>query len=471
MSIKSRLYLLCVFIILAFVIPILYEYYKIKTNFDLFGIWIICGGVGVLATLIICVSTIISLKSVSTKLEIALKKVREGKLELLSEREVVKEVASVVKIFNEWLKDFKKCLEGVDEVATSLISCSQDLGKITKQFSTGIEMWGEKASQIASAAEEMSATVVDIAKNTNNILEESIATANVAKEGEKITVKTAEEIKSIESTMENLQEIMKILDEKSKQIEDVIVFIKDVAEQTNLLALNATIEAARAGEHGKSFSVVAAEIRKLAERTNKSTEEIAQVIKEIQGVVLQVKKEVEKGNKKVEEGVKLSSEASELLNQISGKAERLQDMIQSIAGATEEMAKVSEQIAKDIHDVAVSSKDLKTSIEETMATTETLSKLSKRLKDIVATVKKTRAGQECPNVKKCPFFHGMLEKMPATAEILKEEYCLGKGRPYTECARYMVASTLGKEFVPKDLFPNQQDRARKIIEEHLKKKQ
>ena len=471
MSVKAKIYLLYIFIILFFVIPIAYGYYEVKTKSLLLGVWIASGIGGILTALIIGGSIISSLKNISSKLETALKKVREGELKLISEKEVVQEVASVIKVFNEWLEDFKRCLEGVDEVATSLISCSQDLGKVTKQFSTGIEMWGEKASQIASAAEEMSATVVDIAKNTNNILEESIATAEVAKQGEEITVKTAEEIKSIESTMENLQQIMLALDEKSRQIENVITFIKDVAEQTNLLALNATIEAARAGEHGKSFSVVAAEIRKLAERTNKSTEEIAQVIKEIQGVVLQVKKEVESGNKKVEEGVKLSSEASELLNEISGKAEKLQDMIQSIAGATEEMAKVSEQIAKDIHDVAMSSKELKTGIEETMTTTETLSRLSKRLKDIVNSVKKVKAGQECPNVKKCPFFHGMLEKMPATAEILKEEYCLGKGRPYTECARYMVASTLGKQFVPKDLFPNQQERARKIIEEHRKKQQ
>ena len=158
-----------------------------------------------------------------------------------------------------------------------MASSAEELSAITNQFKLSVETQTEKATQIASAAEEMTVTIADIAKNTTNILEESTSTANVAKDGENMTLKTAAEIKSIENTMEKLQSIMAALEDRSKMIENVVTFIKDVAEQTNLLALNATIEAARAGEYGKSFAVVAAEIRKLAERTNKSTDEIAEV--------------------------------------------------------------------------------------------------------------------------------------------------------------------------------------------------
>lgn len=227
----------------------------------------------------------------------------------------------------------------------------------------------------------MSITVVDIAKNTNNILETSKVAADRARDGENITLKTASEIKIIEKEGEKLQNVMNILEERFKLIENVIIFIKDIAEQTNLLALNATIEAARAGEHGKSFAVVAGEIRKLAERTNKSTEEIGNIIKEAQNAVNETKKAVEDINKRVELGVKLSEEAAQMLNEIANKVENLQEMIQNIASATEEMSAVSEHIAKDIGGIAQAIKEISESVMQNIQAAEDISKSGLELKE------------------------------------------------------------------------------------------
>ncbi|WP_022856239.1 HAMP domain-containing methyl-accepting chemotaxis protein, partial [Thermodesulfobacterium thermophilum] len=160
------------------------------------------------------------------------------------------EIGTMSADLREALVSIRNLIDEVKHVSVALAGSSEELSAITKQFSASIENQTQKATQIASAAEQMSITVVDIAKNTTNILEESKKTAEIAREGENYTLKTANEVKVIERNAGKLKEVMYSLEERTRAIESVVEFIKDVAEQTNLLALNATIEAARAGEHG-----------------------------------------------------------------------------------------------------------------------------------------------------------------------------------------------------------------------------
>ncbi len=404
------------------------------------------------------------------KLKSVLERIKEGDLNAEIDIDSKDEIGLIAIAIKETIERLKHVISDVRNVSRDIVNFSGKLSGITNEFSNNLNMQAEKATQIASSAEEMSITIVDIAKNTNNILENSKNTAEVSKKGEEMTLKTAEEIKTIEQAAEKLQSIMGDLEERSKTIENVLTFIKDVAEQTNLLALNATIEAARAGEHGKSFAVVAGEIRKLAERTNKSTDEIGQMIKEIQVVVSNVKGAVDDINKKVASGVKLSEETSEILKEITKQSESLQEMIQSIASATEEMSTVADQVSQDINSVAQASREMTQGVEEIIKTVENMSNLSIKLNKSIEFFKmdKDVSGEKCPNLERCPFFGDRLENMPATAELLKSEYCLGEGKNYKECARYIVASTLGKEFVPPDLFPHQKERALEIIKANKK---
>lgn len=324
-----------------------------------------------------------SVRSSIEKLRRILSRVREGDLSVNIDIDSKDEIGTMARDLEEALFSIRKLVEEIKQASMTLGSSSEELSAITKQFSASLETQVEKTTQIASATEEMSVTVVDIAKNVTNILEESKQTATIAKDGENYTLKTAAEVKVIKKVVENLKEVMSLLEERAKAIESVIEFIKDIAEQTNLLALNATIEAARAGEHGRSFAVVAGEIRKLAERTGKSTEEIAETIKEIRKAVDDVKEEVENVVNKVEIGVSLSKEAADILNRIAEAAEKLQEKIQSIASATEEMSVTAEAIAKDVGSVANATKDLKIGVEQIVATTEELNKLGIGLKSTV----------------------------------------------------------------------------------------
>jgi len=326
-------------------------------------------------------------KASITHLRDQLLEVEKGNLNVKFNINTKDEMGKISNTLNDVIGFLKGLIDKTKNISLKLISHSEKLKSVTSEFKTSIELQTEKASQIASAAEEMSTTVVDIAKNTQDILKESTETAGFASKGQKITENTAKEIKLVEEIIFHLERSMLDLENKSYKIEDVITFIKDVAEQTNLLALNATIEAARAGEHGKSFSVVAAEIRKLAERTNKSTEEIGKVVKEIQQTVKGITSETKQATEKVESGVKLSEEASNLLAKISHRAQKLQEMISSIAGATEQMANTSDVIAQDITDIADSSKRLNEGITEIIKTTEELIKEGEELKKALAKFK------------------------------------------------------------------------------------
>ena len=333
---------------------------------------------------IVVLLAFLSVRSISNPISELEEKIRlfgQGNLNVQFKTQRKDEIGKIANSLDEAVNNFKAIIFSVKDVSENLSQLAVGLTDASNQFKGNLDLQAEKASQIASAAEEMSTTVVDIAKNTTNILEESKKTAEIAKEGENYTLKTASEVKIIEKTADKLKEVMYTLEEKTKAIENVVEFIKDVAEQTNLLALNATIEAARAGEHGKSFAVVAGEIRKLAERTNKSTDEIANTIREIEGVVGEVKQEVENIGKKVETGAKLSEEAANILAKISDAAERLQEMIQSIASATEEMSVTAEAVAKDIGSVAEGVQELKKNISILLDTTEDLKKIEKELRE------------------------------------------------------------------------------------------
>ncbi len=344
---------------------------------------LLLGIISVIISFFVCINVINGIKTPVRKISENLKKVKGGDFTIKFDVARKDEMGIIAQSIRDTIENVKGLLREIKEVSIALASSAEEMNAISKEFSVNIDTTTEKTTQIASAAEEMSVTVVDIAKNTQNILNSSVETAKVAREGEKLTLKTAQEVKVIEEAGKKLQDIMFKLVNETEKIQEVVTFIKEVAEQTNLLALNATIEAARAGEHGKSFAVVAGEIRKLAERTNKSTEEVDQMIKEIQNVVEEVKNAVKDINEKVNLGVKLSEEASNILNTIAEKADKLQEMIQTIASATEEMSVTADSVAKDVGSIAEGTKDIKVGIEQLVETSKEVAKLGNDLKNAI----------------------------------------------------------------------------------------
>ncbi|WP_353686662.1 methyl-accepting chemotaxis protein [Thermodesulfovibrio sp. 3462-1] len=328
-----------------------------------------------------------SVKNPVTELKEVLEKVAKGDLSVNVKMESKDELGVISQSLNEAIASIKKLIAESKTISTSLASSSEELSATTEEISRNLKSQTERASQIASAAEEMSQTVVDIAKNASNIAEVSVETAKVAKDGRDMTLNTANEIKVIEGAIQKLSEVINVLGDRSRQIGEIVTVIKDIADQTNLLALNAAIEAARAGEQGRGFAVVADEVRKLAERTTKATDEIAEMIRGIQSEVDVAEGSMEDATKKVASGVELSQKAAQILGQILNKAQELQSMIQQIASATEEMSSVTDHITQDIGSIAEGSKEISLAVDQSAQTATALARLGAELNTAIGRFK------------------------------------------------------------------------------------
>jgi methyl-accepting chemotaxis protein len=209
-----------------------------------------------------------------------------------------------------------------------------------------------RVEQIATAMEEMSTTVNDVAKNTTHASDMSNAVVASASEGKNVVMQAASGMQDVARSVRSAAELIDKLGARSVEINKIVTVIESIAEQTNLLALNAAIEAARAGEQGRGFAVVADEVRKLAERTTKATKEIATMIKEIQANTAETGEAMKQGRKDAESGEQSSRAAEEALVRIVQDINGVKDMIAQIATASEEQAATAAEITRNLAEIA-----------------------------------------------------------------------------------------------------------------------
>jgi methyl-accepting chemotaxis protein len=200
----------------------------------------------------------------------------------------------------------------------------------------------------SSSMIEMSASIAQVEANAAQSYNLALAVADAAESGMKAVRETIEGMEQIRSSVIEANTVVSRLGDRSVAIGKILNVIEDVAEQTNLLALNAAILAAQAGEHGKGFSVVAAEIRELSERTASSTRDISNLIRAVQDEVQNALKAMSSGSEIVETGVSLSHQAGRALNNILDSAAKASSMGKEIAGATREQAIGSETVTRSV---------------------------------------------------------------------------------------------------------------------------
>ncbi|MGB4442619.1 MAG: methyl-accepting chemotaxis protein [Coriobacteriia bacterium] len=229
---------------------------------------------------------------------------------------------------------------------------SAEVMAATEQQASGAAEQAAAVTQTSATVEELAQTSSQIADNSESVVRIAEKTLATAEDGMSAVAATAVGIEEIrETTMQSSDRIL-ALGERSQEIGRVLSIIDEIAEQTKILALNAAIEAARAGEAGKGFSVVAEEIRKLADSVTESTNEIGRVVREIQASASALIMQTEKAANKVAEGQQLALNTQSSLERIVSQVEQTTDAAKQISIATQQQRTASDQVVVSMREVA-----------------------------------------------------------------------------------------------------------------------
>ncbi len=296
-------------------------------------------------------------------------------------------IGEIIDSFNRMAENLRGMIRLINTNSEQLSTSANRLVNIIGETGRDQGHQRDATTQVATAMNEMAATVQEVARNAEEASEAAVAADQQAREGDKVVGEAIAQIERLASEVGNSTEAMGHLKRESDKIGSVLDVIKSVAQQTNLLALNAAIEAARAGEAGRGFAVVADEVRSLAQRTQKSTEEIEELIVGLQSGTQQVATIMDNSRGLTDSSVELTRRAGNALENITRTVSAIQAMNQQIATAAEQQSAVAEEINRSVLNVRDVSEQTSAASEETAASSAELARLGVYLQSLVGRFK------------------------------------------------------------------------------------
>ncbi|MFJ8529026.1 methyl-accepting chemotaxis protein [Bacillus sp. NPDC094106] len=334
------------------------------------------------------------------KLVVTSSEIREGDLTQTIEIHSNDEIGQLAKGFNEMTHSLRTLIGRINTSAGHVAAASEELTASVRQASEATEQITMAMDQVSDGVTTQTSSVEHgalllfnvtegiqhVANNSSSIANASTYTREKAEDGGKLVGQTVNQMHLIAESVSQSDAVIQALNDKSKQIGDILEAIQNIADQTNLLALNAAIEAARAGEHGRGFAIVADEVRKLAEQSSGSSNKIGKLIGEIQEDMGKTVKSMSNVNEEVQSGLVIANETkqnfAEILHSTNEIATQIESMVETANGMSKGANEVSVsvgEIAMTVQNNATSTQSVAASAEEQLASMEEISSAASTL--------------------------------------------------------------------------------------------
>jgi methyl-accepting chemotaxis protein len=293
------------------------------------------------------------------------------------------EIGQLMQAMQQMGAGLSSIVSGLQAGIEQLASSAQSLSAVTEQTNLEVSSQKEETEQVATAMNQMTATVHDVARNAEEAAQAAQTADGKVESGQQVVRQSMARIEQLADSATSASSSIESLSAEIQNIGTVLSVIKSVAEQTNLLALNAAIEAARAGEQGRGFAVVADEVRALAKRTQQSTEEIERLVSALRSAAQSSVQQIQNSGELVKLAVSDALQTESALGSIAAAVSLIQQMNQQIAAAAEEQSSVAEEINRSVTSIRASADQSSLAMQGNAASSIELAQLGVELKGMV----------------------------------------------------------------------------------------